>query len=300
VHLGMGNFAVNTVVPSLLGVGLIALLARSLSGRLSLGYAGTLNDLSSRATVHVERRAPKWLGLLNHETRAVAILVRAQLRNDIKFRLGVISLLPITMMYMYMGMRNSTHATDPFAAKTDFEGTFGLVQVALFFLPMTLRRALIGSDSYRASWIYHVTPSNRANIAASAQHLIMLFFLVPYLAFLAVVFSYQFHNVTHGILHAAALGALSYLILQMIVMVSPQLPFSMPVNKDQQGVTIIVASILAMVVGMGAYALLILVVYKSMLRLAVAGVVFAALAYAFDRGIRRRVMRRPIEEVYVD
>jgi ABC-2 type transport system permease protein len=300
VHLGMGHFALNTVVPSLLGLGLLAALTRSLGGRLSLGYAGTLNDLSSRATVHVERRAPRWLGLLNHETRAIAILVRAQLRNDIKFRLGVISLLPITLMYMYMGMSSSRNASDPFAGNTDFGDSFGLVQVALFFLPMTLRRSLTSSDSYRASWIFHVTPSNRANIAASAQHLIMLFFLLPYLVFLAAVFSYQFHHVPHGIMHAVALGALSYLILQLMVMISPQLPFSMPVNKDQQSVTMIVASILAMMVGMGTYALLILVVYKSALRMALAGIVFAVLAYAFDRGIRRRVMRRPIEEVFVD
>lgn len=50
------------------------------------------------------------------EARAVALLVRSQFRDDHRFRMGVLGLLPFTLLYMVMGVRNGAIA-DPFARR---------------------------------------------------------------------------------------------------------------------------------------------------------------------------------------
>jgi hypothetical protein len=157
------------------------------------------------------------------------------------------------------------------------------------FLPMTLRRTLVTSDSYRAAWIFHVTPADRGSLVLSARNIVTLFFLVPYLVFLAGLFTYFFGDLGHAVTHATFLGLMSYLVLQLSVLVDPRLPFSMPLNKDTRaGLTFGIMMVVSLV-GFGTYFFLVYVAYRSLLRMAVTFAVLVAIAIVMDRLTRRRV-----------
>ena len=290
VSIASGNVGTMTIVPAALSIALLVALARAIGGKLSLGYAESLGRLTTVAAPRSARQSAgtRWLRLLDSETRAVAILVRSHLQHDMRFRLGLISLIPITLMYMYMG----GSPADPFVAGAHAKrpSNAPVIQMALLFLPITLRRVLVTSEKYRASWIFHSTPADHAKLVLSSRNIITLFFLAPYLLFLGAMFAYSFHEWSHALLHAAFTGMLSYLVLQFTVMVNPQLPFSQPPEKDTQSGRMFGIMLGATLVGLGLYFLLTTVVYKSAIGMLLATLVFLALAFAMDRVTRRRAL----------
>jgi hypothetical protein len=299
IPLADGQFDVTTIAAAVLSVALIGVLARSITGKVSLEYAENLSRLTTESAPTTTESPSRWLGLLNNETRAVAILVRSQLRHDMKFRIGLVSLIPITFIYMYMGSRDGPPA-DPFVhGMKGGGGGPGIIQIALMILPLTMRRVLVTSDAFSASWVFHTTPADRAKLVLSSRNIIALFFLFPYLAFLGLVFAWSFHNPLHAAVHAVFLGVMSYLVLQFTVMMSPQLPFSMPHNKDTNAGMNMATMMIVMVVGMGMYFLLIVFVYKSVLAMVLTLAGFGFVGLGMDRVTRRRATSRPVEEVYL-
>jgi hypothetical protein len=299
LQIAAGQADTTAIVAAVLSVALIGVLTRSITGKVSLQYAANLSRLSAEAAPTAADSPSRWLGFLSNETRAVAILVRSQLRHDMKFRIGLVSLVPITFIYMYMGARDGP-PPDPFVhGMKGGGGGIGIIQVAIMFLPLTMRRVLVTSDAFAASWIFHTTPADRAKLVLSSRNIIAAFFLFPYLAFLGVLFAWSFHNPLHAAVHALFLGALSYLVLQFTVMMSPQLPFSMPHNKDTNAGMNMVTMAVAMGVGMVMYIVLVGAVYKSVTAMVLTFALFIGAGFAMDQVTRRRATRRPVEEVYV-
>jgi hypothetical protein len=284
VALAAGDVTWMTLLAATLSLALIAGLGRAISGKLSLGYAEDLSGIASAAAPRAKAaNAPAWMRLLDHENRAVSILVRSHLKHDTRFRLGLISLLPITLVYMMMGGK----PPDPFVS-TRGQGEVMVIQMALFFLPLTLRRVLVASEAWRASWIFIATPADRAKLVLSARNLITLFFLLPYLLFLFGIFVWAFGNWSHAALHTFFIGMLSYLTLQFMVMIGPQLPFSMPHDKETRGAAMFGMMFFAAIAGIGLYFFLRQVVYDSALRMVAAAFAFVAVAWVMDRVTRRR------------
>jgi ABC-2 type transport system permease protein len=289
VRIAQGRATGNEWLFALASVLLLVLLVRSVGGKLSLDYSETLSRLTTRSVqVSAAAQRFRWPSFLRDETRAVAILVRNQFKHDMKFRLGLISLLPITLIYLFMGTQGGP-PTDPFLPGEHDQQNTVFLQFALMFLPTTLRRSLVTSDAYRAAWIFHVTPADRGSLVLSARNLVTLFFLVPYLIFLAGLFTYFFHDVGHAVTHAAFLGLMSYLVLQLSVLVDPRLPFSMPVDKDTRAGLTIGIMMLVTFVGFGTYFFLVYVAYRSLLRMVVTFTALAGIAVVMDRLTRRRV-----------
>jgi ABC-2 type transport system permease protein len=300
VQLAGGNFGAIPIAGTSLAVVLLALILFAIGGKLSLDYAAALGRLTTTAAVQpVKVRPSLWLGLLHRETRAVAILVRSQFKNDIKFRLGLISLLPITLIYLMMGLRSESMG-DPFVPGTHRGNEIGFLQIALMFLPMTMRQAIVMSDGYRASWLFYATPADRTRLVLAARDVITVFFLVPYLAFLAAIFTYFFGNVLHAVVHAFFLGFMSYLVLQFTIMIDPKLPFSTPPQKDTRGGMTFWIQLLVMFLGMAAYLLLTYVVYRSLVRLIVAVIVLVMAAKIMGQVTRARVERRAEGLAYLE
>ena len=298
VALGAGEFTAPVMTSALLSLAMVAALARLIGGKLSLGYAEDLARVASGAS----RPAPaasegRWLGLLNSETRAVALLVRSHLRHDVKFRMGLISLLPITIMYMYLGGM----PPDPFVPRAgdgNGDGDAMVIMAALLFLPPTLRRVLVTSQAFRAAWVFHVTPADHAKLVLSSRNIITLFFLLPYLALLATILIYAFGDVTHALIHTAFIGMLAYLILQVIIMLNPQLPFSLPIDKEAQGGRMFGIMIVATLAGLVFYLVLTKIIYQSGVAMLGFAVALLALAVVLDRITRRRAEARAM--TYVD
>ncbi|HKV98348.1 MAG TPA: hypothetical protein VJN96_00925 [Vicinamibacterales bacterium] len=221
-------------------VGLIA-LAGGLSGRLSMAYSDRLAAIAaSSQKVEAGRAAsrPGWW-FRTGEARAIAVLVRAQFRNDQRFRLGVLSILPMTLVYVFIGLRDG-NLQDPFVQAHG--GTaFSLVTVAVLMFPAILKQALTTSEQFRASWIFFACPSDRLHIIRSAKNVVVAYFLAPYLLFVAglYVFFLGLGSIGHVAVHMALLGLISHLVLQAYVLLDPELPFSRPSQTGRRSGTVL-------------------------------------------------------------
>jgi hypothetical protein len=298
VDLALGRFSTVTVGLAALSVGLLAALVWTVGGRLSIDYADRLGRLTTASADAPARRRSARLAFLAGEARAVEILVRSQFRHDMKFRLGVLSLVPLTVLYLYLGS-TSGQLIDPFLTTGNRARSLGLIQFALLVLPLSLRRALVTSDAYRASWVFHATPANRTRLVTSSRDLVAVLFLAPYLLVLAGVFTYFFGHTGHALLHTLFLGWMSYLVLQIAVLADPRLPFSMPLARETSTGAAFGVIALALAVGMTIYAMLVTFVYTSTLGVVITLVGFGLASVTLDRVTRARIERGRETHVYL-
>lgn len=224
----------------------MALLALAMRGRLSLEYVeqlGTLmtGDSETRAARAVASRLRLWFRA--GEARAVAILVRSQFRNDMRFRMGVLGIIPLTVIYLIVGVND---ARDAGAAMPDLS----LVSLAILIFPSMLKANLAGSDAFRASWIYFATPADRARLIRSARDILAVYFLLPYLALVGVTLAFFVDDPLWLLAYLAIAGLASNLMLLIATLLNPELPFSRPHEKMQETSRVIVVMVLAGVVGL--------------------------------------------------
>jgi hypothetical protein len=266
--------------------GLFALLR----GPLAAGYGDRLGQLaaatSTSATPPSARRAVLFT---RDEPRAVALLVRAQFRYDMRVRLGVLSIIPLTLLYMYIGAREGATA-DPFARGPSNQ--FDLMSYAVLLFPSILVQQLAASDAYRAAWIYFTTPADRAALVMAVKNIVVAFFLLPYAVFLVAALSWRFGHLGHAIVHAGFLLLLGMLALQSAVLVSPRLPFASPPAKATGNAVMIIW----MTVTMAASLITIVVVqrwvYRGWSRVAIAAAVLLLITAVLDQLLYSRAVSR--------
>lgn len=205
------------------------------AGRLSLDYARRLGEMTAVGEP-ARRRDLRLPGFSRGEARAVALLVRAQFRYDQRFRMGVLGVLPLTGFYMLLGI-NSGALVDPFVSSATQSG--GTVFFAVVFIPMTLHAALSVSESWRAAWIFFASPASHARIVIAAKNFISVYFLGIYLVALAAFWSYFFEHAWHAVVHALFAGLLAHLLLQLVVIAKPALPFAAEPRKAERSAAIL-------------------------------------------------------------
>jgi hypothetical protein len=210
-------------------VAVIGICVPLAAGRVSLDYARRIGEATAVAEP-AERSSFRLPGFSRHEARAVALLVRAQFRFDQRFRMGVLSIVPLTGFYLLMGLDDGA-LRDPFAGGGRGPGVY----FAVMFIPMTLHTALAASESWRAAWIFFATPASHARIVVAAKNFVTVYFLGAYVLALALLWSYLFDKVWHAVVHALVLGLLAHLLLQLTVITRPMLPFATEPHKAQRG-----------------------------------------------------------------
>lgn len=203
------------------------------SGRLSLEYAERLAEIGATSESagggrSLMTRVP---GFARHEAHAVALLVRAQFRYDNRFRLAVLSILPLTVFYILLGLRSEALA-DPFSGEPG--GGAGPLYFAVVFLPMTLHASLRVSDSWRAAWIFFAAPADPARLIVAAKNFVSVWFIGGYLAGLAIFWSFFYDRVWHAFVHALVIGLLAHLLLQAAVILRPEIPFAAEPRQAQR------------------------------------------------------------------
>jgi hypothetical protein len=237
LELASGKWGPTEVLPAAASVVAMGAMVSMLGRRLSLDYSERLAALTvatrpKRAAGSRQSLATVWFR--SGEARAVALLVRSQFRNDLRFRLGVLAVLPITLFYLAMALRSGP-IRDPF-----FEGSgetgFMPVTMALLMFPSLLKLQLTHSESFRASWVFFASPASRMRIVRSSKNVVMVFFLVPYLLFLVALYSYLVGSVLHVALHIGILGLLGHLTLQVAMLIDPALPFSQPPQRGRNSI----------------------------------------------------------------
>jgi hypothetical protein len=234
LELASGRTSAGAIACAAASIVAVVLMGSQLGGRLSLQYSEALGAMTvaarARAASAAEKRSRRGFWFASGEARAVALLVRGQFRHDHRFRMGVLGLLPFTLLYMVLGVRNGAVA-DPFTATRNMQAW--PLTMAVLASPAMLRMLLTRSDAFRASWIFFTCPSDRMRIARSSKDVLVAFFLIPYLLVVSAIYAYVVGNVVHVLVHVAFLGLLAHLVLQIALLLDPALPFSRPMQQTR-------------------------------------------------------------------
>jgi len=150
--------------------------------------------------------------------------------------MAVLGILPLTMFYLLLGMEDGP-LMNPFEYP-DIRFRNGFLYLLIFLFPMMLRTYVTTSDSYQSSWIFHTTPVNVKRIVLAEKNFLMIYFVLPFLLLLAIVFYYFFENLLHVLLHILVLGILAHLFLQFAFLYAPDLPFSRPNIKGSRSLNV--------------------------------------------------------------
>lgn len=239
LEIAAGQAGLLEILPAAASIVALGALASGLGGKLSLDYSERLGELTAavqpkRASASGGREA--WW-FVSGEARAVALLVRRQFANDQPFRMGVLGILPMTVIYLFIGLRDgSVH--DPFLPAA--RGGPSPVTMVLIMFPALLKLHLTRSEGFRASWIFFASPVDRVKVLRASKDVLVALFLVPYLLLLVAVYTYMVGNLWHVIVHLALQGLLGHLVLQVAMLIDPALPFSRPARKGGNSVVMIV------------------------------------------------------------
>lgn len=299
LDLATGRHGLAEIGLTLLSIAVLGLLVRSASGRLSLDYAERLGALlATSAPVKpssAARRRGFWFN--RDEARAVSLLIRAQFKHDQKFRLGVLGIVPLTIFYLYSGIREGA-IRDPFETQPDMAQD-AIVYLAVLLFPTIIQVYLTRSDAYRASWVFYTCPADTPRLVLSMKWFVMASFVLPYLGLMAAIFLYRFGNPLHVVVHVLVLGLFSHLFLQMTVFIDPNLPFSKPMQKGERSVVMFMTALIQTVLSVPMVMLVSRFIYPSALRTAcfIAGVVM--LSVGVERMLAGRVSSRSARWEYI-
>ena len=296
LRLATGEIRVTTWAPALASLAVVGLLLVYAVGNLSLDYSRRLGGLRARTEeVRPTRQSlrTRSIGLLFRadEPRAVALLIRSQFRYDNKFRLSILGILPLTVFYLFMAL-SSGPIPDPFLAGVTGFGNSVLVYLAVLLFPLMLQTNLRNSDHYQASWIFFASPMQRDRLVLAAKNFVVVYFLVPYLLLIGILFCYFYAALWHAGVQLVVLALVAHLVLQIAVFVSPEVPFSRPVKKGERSARMILIMMIMPIVSLGLLSAIFLLVYPS--RLLTAGLLAGlfVLTLLMERLLRVRIQRR--------
>ena len=289
--LAGGRWSATGAVAVLTAFASTAALFHLVGRRLSLSYAAKLGVILTsskpgRSRVPGRGFVTRWFP---GELRVVSTLVRAQFRNDMNFRLGVLSILPITLLYILVSLDDGG-LSDPFVQLGFRARGLGMIHFAVLGMPLVLMEHLFRSESYRASWVFFATPVDRARLIGNVGHTVTIFFLLPYLAMLAGVFVWAFGDLWHAVIHTVVLGLIAHLAIQARLLAAPRVPFSQPVKKGAQVGAFMGVVLIGMVVA--GLLPLILWTYARPASTAAAVVVLVGAVLAAPRIVTRQIRGR--------
>jgi hypothetical protein len=273
-----------TVAAAALAVAVTAAALWLSAGDLSLEFAGTLSEAKAASLSRRSWRLERIPGFRDGEGYVVATLVRAQFRHDLRFRLGVLAVIPMMLFYLAIGWDEGALA-DPFSPG----GRTGaaLIYLPLAFLPMILHGALQHSEHWRAAWIFRATPADPARLVIAMKNFVAVFFIGGYALGVGTIWAFAYDRVWHAAVHTAVIAAGAHLLLQAVVALNPVLPFSKEPRRAEQSGRLTALFFVAM---MGAVIVppLLPFVYARPEAFAALVAVIALCTYALERRLHRR------------
>jgi ABC-2 type transport system permease protein len=282
-----GSSLLIDLIPVVASVGFVVFLASRLGGRLSFDYAERLGELAAATAPAPSRTRSAGTGFWfrRGESRAVAILVRGHFRNDTRFRMGVLAIVPITVMYLFIGLRKASAN-----ASTSVDSLMLVTMAALFF-PTLLKQNLDRSDAFRAAWVFFASPADRSRLMGASKNVLVATFVVPYLLFVGVFLSFFTHNVLYISVYLVMVGLASHLALLFMTLVEPGLPFAKPVDRTRSSTRIFLTMI---GVGLVAAFLPVLsrVIYSSAAATAATFFALILITLGLARAARHRIARQ--------
>lgn len=298
IEIGNGTPTLFAILAVLLGGAALGFLGFTAVSRLSMDYA---EKMASFATVSESKagrirhnaKNPAALspGFLPIETRVMARLLRGQFRYDMKFRFSVLGMLPILIVYFYLGLQQG-NLKDPFISGSAGIQNFWVFFFAVLFMPLIMKSNVEMSSAFDASWIFYTTPVDLAKLVFAARNLLFILFSLPALLLLFFLFAFYFANWVHAFLHVFTLLLLSFFILQINYFINPKLPFSEPKIRGAQSKSTMFVFLALPLVGLLLLQLVTATIYFDLELLMVfyAGLITSMVL--FERFTRNRIFNR--------
>ena len=216
-----------------------AVLVRS---RLSLAYAERLSSMTFDRAGEGRARRPVPYLLFGPAHHAVGLLAGAQFRTDQKFRLGVLGILPLTVIYLLAGF------SEPEGPRL-LQREPVLVYYAVLFFPVMLRQFLVYSESWRAAWIFHAAPMPFDELVIALKNVVVARFLVPYLMLVMLLIGWLHPRPPlELVMHGVVIGLLSHALLTADLLVNPSLPFSRPTRQGTRSFALLLLMVPTMAI----------------------------------------------------
>ncbi|MEO5896368.1 MAG: hypothetical protein ABIS06_11760 [Vicinamibacterales bacterium] len=287
---GLGGMREWVAVMAALALTLVALAVAA--GRLSLEFAERLaaaGTTPERQRTGLLARLP---GFREGEAYAIATLVRAQFRYDMRFRFAILSIVPVTIFYIFLGLEDGA-LQDPFSGR----GGATPVYLAITFLPMTLHSTMRYSEHWRASWVFFASPADPARLLIAAKNFVAIFFLGGYLLLMAGVWAWFYETPWHAVVHVGVIGSLAHMLLQWVVIMNPALPFAAEPRTAEQSSRVMLSFFTASL-GASVGPLLLPYVYRRAWTTIALLVFLAAATFALERQLRRRAREEMLNLEY--
>ena len=293
--LAAGEWNAAYPVAALAGVATVAVLLHYARSRLSFAYAESLSQMTTVSRPDVKSSAPRHSGRsrLPRELSVVATLVRGQFRDDMTFRLGVLGMLPATLMYFFLAVRNGP-LPDPFVEFGLYPMGLGLLHFAAIGFPLAMLETLFRSESFPASWMFFAAPTDRARLVVNSGLCVTVLFVAPYMLVFFGIFAWSFGDLWHALAHTLVLGLIAHLAIQMLLLAAPRLPFSQPPRKGGRMASLVGMIVVGMVIAVFlplANALAYSSTAFTIAYIGVLAVLGVLMPLAVRRGVRGRVER---------
>jgi ABC-2 type transport system permease protein len=228
--------------------------------RLSIGYAQTLNETveQQQSKSESKREVRGSSGIFNTliqwfsapEDRVVWQLMRKQFKYDNRYKLSVLMIIPLTLLYVYMGLKDGQVLADPFNVTTAVVrgGSNFTVYMVLAFIPSMVIFGSAYSASYQAAWIYYTSPADRTRLVLASNRFATIFFCIPYLVFMCALMTYFFDSILHAILHCIVLFLVLLVLVDLIALIAPRIPFSLPMKSGQRTGAMMITMFIPMII----------------------------------------------------
>lgn len=225
------------------------------------------------------------------EERIIATLLSSQFRNDTKFRMAILTIIPLIAMYMFIAVQENA-MNDPFVDGSISIPDNGLIYIAMLLIPLLVKQSIDMSDSHEAAWIFFASPTALHRLVMAAKRVSYIYFVMPAVLVVTALFAYFFDNLAHAVLHGLTLALLVYVAQQVIFMLKPAVPFSEPRTRGRQGMWLGLSFIIGPAFGITALIFIGKVLYPEPQRLLLFYTLMVGLILALDRILAWHLRRK--------
>ncbi len=296
VAVAGGEWTYANVAGVCLSLAVFAFLLMQVTGRIALTYADDAREaavpIASSPRV-VRRRRLRFLLFRRSNDRAIAMLVFRQFRNDVKFRMAVLAILPLTLLYLFQGLKSSAGLTDPFVAEpAEHEYTSSmLIYFAMILFPAILKDEIVRNDMHEAAWVFFSAPVHRGDLILSVRRILMTGFILPYLGLISLVFLWFYGNVFHVLLHMLVIVLCCDVYMLVLSQIRPALPFSLPRIVGERSLNVMVVLVLGSISFLVILGLFMKLLYRTPWMYAAGVCGLALLSVLLRRLLRKRSWR---------
>jgi len=121
---------------------------------------------------------------------------------------------------------------------------------------------------------------------------VVVYFLLPYLLLIGILFGYFYTTLWHAVVNVVVLGLLAHLVLQIAVMLSPSIPFSQPMKKGERSAQMVLIMTIMPAVMLGFLSIVLIWIYPSAALTAVLVVALTGLTVGVENRLAARIRRR--------